>query len=257
MPEEKIEELKEEVETETAEVETETVEVEEVEAETVKAEEVATEEIATETAKTEVEAETEAETAETPEATEATGDRTLAETIEIAEKSAASAVPKKKYNKKGIIAVTVLVIVFALMLSIAGVNTFSMSDEEYYELYEASSMEIVEDAYNAVIILSSRMSYYSENEYIDAYYADILVELEASVSVTDEMMKELSNPPSTYKEHYELLDDFYDSYMECLDLVLDYGDDETAYVETATVAIEEFIEYYSALYDIVMADYIA
>ncbi len=244
MPEEKIEELKEEAEevkTETAELETAETEVEEVKAEEVEVKAEETAEIA-ETA----------ETVEKPE--EVIPERTLAEAIEIAEKTVKA--PKKQYNKKGFLAVTALVLVLVVMISIACVNTFGMSDEEYFELFEANSLEIVEDAYNTVIIMSSRMSYYSENDYIDAYYAETIVDLESSVSETDAMMKELSNPPSTYKEHYEILESFYNSYMECLDLALNYGDDEDSYVETATVALEEFIEYYSALYDIVMESYI-
>ncbi len=253
MSEEKIEDLKEKAE-ETPEVKEEVkAEVEEVEtAENVKAEEVQAE---AEEVQAEADEVAEVKSDEVAEEIENGSGRTLAEAIEIAEKTVKS--PKKQYNKKGILAVTALILVVALLFSFAFANTVKMSDEEYYALFEESSIEIVEDAYNTVIILSARMSYYSENEYIDTYYAEALAELESSVAVTDEMMKELSNPPSTYEEHYVLLKNFYASYIECLDLALDYGDDETAYVEVATIAVEEFIEYYSALYNAVMENYVS
>ncbi|MFI3163028.1 MAG: hypothetical protein R3Y65_01150 [Bacillota bacterium] len=235
MPEEKIEELKEEVETvKTVETETEKVETEEVSAETAQT------------------AETEVETVQADE--ETSSDRTLAESIEIAEKTAASATPKKKCNKKGIIAVTVLVIVFALMLSIAFMNTTTMSDEEYYPLLEEASITIVDNSYTAIVAISTRMSYYDENEYIDLYYLDALLELQESIPETDAMLDAISKAPDTYEEHYSVLLSYYEAYLECLDLAINYGDDEAVYIETATVAFEEFVDVYTVFYDLMMAD---
>ncbi|MFI3166901.1 MAG: hypothetical protein R3Y32_02165 [Bacillota bacterium] len=160
----------------------------------------------------------------------------------------AVAKPKKECNKKRIIAVVAFVLVFALIFSMAGMNT---ANQGYGTEIEETSIELIVQTYTALTVVGTRLEYWDDaganNALIDEAYLEILAELEAGMEDMESAFSDLKNPPSAYEEQYTYLSNMYEAYLISIDLAINYGTDLEVYFEEYQAVAEVFIENYTAI----------
>lgn len=185
---------------------------------------------------------------------------------------------KKSTKKYIIIAIVAIVVIAAIAMSVISSNVKKNTEQYYNTMKEVSSALLssaaeAEDVGNLIkavwsnsinrvfdkktdkytVSLNGRGSFYDDfNEALaclfkDSDFKDAVNQLEKDQERATVTMRGLKNPPEEYEDAYEAMKEYYNSYIELTNLVIDPRGSLQSFSNDFSNAVSKFVKCYNAL----------